>query len=156
METQKLTTAHVELRNLHLKDKDPILVNENGEMIQLIADQELMTALLLENFPGMHAYYEDIQQYWETDNPQLEYIMDDVVQPYLIKSLHDGNRETLIKLFNFFELMASSDDYRAKALLSIGICETLASFDDLYDLAIYYMKPETEKVYEIAKANLKD
>lgn len=127
--------------------EQPKTVETTDGVNDLLADPETFIPLLLDLFPKIKPDYKELKDYWERD-PDIAPVIDDVLNPYMIRIIQEGDDTEIEALFDFFERMASSSDYRVRKLLSIGICESLAASPEVYRYASFYIKPETQAEYE--------
>jgi hypothetical protein len=94
----------------------------------------------------------ELSKYYDLANEApAEYpVFEDVVKPFLRKCLENtADRQLAIRLFQFLERMATSDDPGVVTLLRIGILESLAYDPVFYVAAHGYMGPKTAEYVEL-------
>jgi hypothetical protein len=83
----------------------------------------------------------------EEETPEAYPIFEDVVQKMVFELLEGhSNEDLLIRLFLFFEDMASSPDKNVRDLLQIAILENIVPKRENVQQAWKYMQPKTKEM----------
>lgn len=86
---------------------------------------------------------------FEENYRDLAYIVyEDIFNKFIIKMFREDNEELLLRIFDYMEEMASSDDIEVRNLLQVGILEELWSERLTFNRARKYMWPKTRELYE--------
>lgn len=100
---------------------------------------------MLKAIPEVTPMYEKELDWWDEILPHI--VFGDVVNPYIIRLLREGNAEQIVqKVFNFLEQMAICSDERVQEILAVTVLEQLGDDPTILGVARQYMGHETKKM----------
>lgn len=103
--------------------------------------------LMLSEFPETHQAYDEELKLWHPDIPSIGNVIGKVFYPLVVDKLRQQTEvETLVKLFNFMELMALSSDVDVKESLMYSLLECLGDDRELLVLSYSYMGESTREL----------
>jgi len=89
-------------------------------------DYDNLDQIMVEALPELRAAYEAEREGWEPGKPGAHIIYGDIVNPYLISLLDEGEQgELLHRIFDLLERMADSEDSRIQEVVAFTVCERL-------------------------------
>jgi hypothetical protein len=100
---------------------------------------------MLETLPEITPMYEKELDWWDEILPHI--VFGDVVNPYIMTLLHDGNdKQALEKVFSFLELMGTCPDVQVQEVLAVTVLEQLGDDPLILKKASQYMGQVTKKM----------
>ncbi|WP_044478300.1 DUF7674 family protein [Paenibacillus antibioticophila] len=100
---------------------------------------------MLKVIPEVTPLYEKELEWWDEILPHI--VFGDVVNPYIIRLLREGNDEQIAKnVFNFLEQMAICSDEKVHEILAVTVLEQLGDDPTILEEARRYMGNETKKI----------
>ena len=103
-----------------------------------------MSKKLIESFPFLKSSYDKCSSL----NGNLTYVLyEDVLNPYVNGLLKNPEKheKDLKHVFEFYELMAVSDDEEVRTLLQVALLENIIAYG-FYKKAEMYMGPKTKEI----------
>lgn len=82
-------------------------------------------------------------------------VYEDIFNKFIIQTFREENEELILRIFDYMEEMASSDDREVVNLLQVGILEELWCERFTYNRVRKYMQPKTRILYEELKMYLR-
>ncbi|TFB12912.1 hypothetical protein E3U55_16915 [Filobacillus milosensis] len=104
-------------------------------------NRDYFAELFVNEFPGFKPLLEKHIQF---NDELLPHVFFGECNDYFIKYLETEKTKELEKLFDFFERMATGDEY-VKELLTVTILERLGDNEEILNTAYKYMGKETRK-----------
>lgn len=107
---------------------------------------------LIKKIPEIKSFYNEKFKDKYIEEPDKYRIFKEVLNPYLISLLEvNENEELILRVFDFLEKMAKSDDYRLKKLLELTVLIDLERNVTIIRKAEKYMGNETKKIGDNSK-----
>ncbi len=108
---------------------------------------------LLQTIPEIEQSYINELDWWDGEPPGAHIVFGDILNPLLIEKLKMNDDIDLLKrIFDFFELMALSDDEKVKEVLACTVLERLGDDKFILQQAEYFMKKSTMQMsYNLEK-----
>jgi hypothetical protein len=101
---------------------------------------------LLEAVPELVDQYRAEEQWWGDETPPPHVVYEDLLNPFIRKALAEAENGILERVFNFIELLSSSDDSRLRELVSVAVCERLSEDPSEIARLRRYMGRRTGKI----------
>jgi hypothetical protein len=112
-------------------------------MIKMLTKENILDQLL-HHFPNLQEKYEKELAGWEGEFTGFHNLFGMVFNPYIKEKLTAYDHEALIKIFNFLEMMAESDDEDIINVLVVTVLEAIYFSDDA--IVQKYCKSKTKKL----------
>lgn len=106
-----------------------------------------MNKLLLSRFPELKEDFEKETAWNEGIETGSYVVYEDVFMPFIIKSFAEKNKDDILRIMNFVEEMASSEDFEKRNLIGVTIIDNIRMYN-IEDDFILHMGPCTKKMYE--------
>ena len=106
-----------------------------------------LVSQLIQAIPEIEPAYNDELTWWDDEQPGVHAIFGNVLNPLLIEKLTlREDKQLLERIFDFFELMASSRDEKVTEVLLCTVLERLGDDDLILKQAEPFMKDTTKKL----------
>ena len=106
-----------------------------------------MNHIIYSQFPSLKAVIDAEMDTFECYKPGANVLYGNVLNPYITELLRASDEsDEIIKVFNFYEELALSDDEEVRNLLQVTLLEYLWDEPEIFRRAEKYMLPETKKV----------
>jgi hypothetical protein len=101
---------------------------------------------LVLHIPELRDAYRRELEWWGSEAPGAHVVYDEVLIPYISALLTSGEDQTLKRVFEFIERLATAADTRLRDLVAVTICEPLLADRAGLDQARRYMGKETRRI----------
>ena len=99
---------------------------------------------LMSRFPELDLLFKEQIEFWEGEDMPPHCFMGDVLNKYVTELLRkNSDAQQIKKIFQFYEEMASSDDWLVRNLLQVTLLEYLWDEDYVFKNALENMQPKT-------------
>lgn len=93
--------------------------------------------LLLESFPELQNEFNEYASWQEGLDTGCTLTFADIFMPYFIKCIEEKDEEKTQGIFNFIEMLASSNDEYANQVILLSIFDPLFFYNDKFDCKKY-------------------
>lgn len=110
--------------------------------------KDTLVSEMLRMIPELKPMYDnDMEWWWEGEEPLLHNILGGVMNEYLVQVLdRNDNQELLIRIFKFLEMMAISEDDDVVNVLQVTVLEYVGDSKKVLRIAYWYMGEQTRKL----------